>query len=843
MSKDAAVFDATPLDSSQIRALQLNFLADVNPAIWEPILLGAIHRLYLPPFKMLYRQEKPVTAVYILASGRINQYREETVQGQKSRLIARTVGEGKLLGHLEFLYGIPYTTYARSEDACELLAIDAQAFSRLIYYFPGIRERLFPKEVADRLSTFPFMRRLALSPALHPIVSGFLADETTHKVYRPGQTIYRRGDLSECIYLIHQGQVQLELAGHPKETHLLGNGAMFGAAQDIVGFIGMGSVDRYMLHDATSQAKTDLYCIPYHSFKSITGLNPEKIMHEDINLREQMIDRLPMFARLNAEERRTIVGYVSHFYLPHVRLLIHQGEVPDSLWVLVEGRASVRALDKDGRLISSATAIGPTYFAEQALLGQVSQESTVEAQAGSEWLRFHWRDLEAVSKRLGADLRPRLKIKRTDIASERSQKSRQLDYEWLEPGEKVVLQVRRHWIAFFVKNTPAILLFLVALALYGLSGWAAGFAPGLEVLLRAAIITVLVLGVAALIWGIIDYWNDWLMITDLRVIHQEKVLFVTETREEASLEQIQNVNQYRTLAGRLFNYGAITIETAATVGVIRFDYAKDFNNLRKEIVSRREQRRRHAEAANRYLYPASSGGPAGAGYRYSESGLSRRHACCRRRACCAKAEPVGTSVKLSEVAAASPVERPYCLAQTLAHACVTDGISCVHLLVGDALHCAALAVGNMGSAQGGAAFSQPAGHSRRDCNADCGGQPALDDGRLAQRHLRSDRRRNCACRPNAARPLRRPQERQSRAHSERHYVDPVAAALALQLRRRTLSDGGRRRLFRFHRRTQSTQGGAGNFETHGRISTTLRKTGGRQPLEGPAGLVRDVQPN
>lgn len=599
MSKDAAVFDATPLDSSQIRALQLNFLADVNPAIWEPILLGAIHRLYLPPFKMLYRQEKPVTAVYILASGRINQYREETVQGQKSRLIARTVGEGKLLGHLEFLYGIPYTTYARSEDACELLAIDAQAFSRLIYYFPGIRERLFPKEVADRLSTFPFMRRLALSPALHPIVSGFLADETTRKVYRPGQTIYRRGDLSECIYLIHQGQVQLELAGHPQETHLLGNGAMFGAAQDIVGFIGMGSVDRYMLHDAISQAKTDLYCIPYHSFKSITGLNPEKIMHEDINLRERMIDRLPMFARLNAEERRTIVGYVSHFYLPHVRLLIHQGEVPDSLWVLVEGRASVRALDKDGRLISSAMAIGPTYFAEQALLGQVSQESTVEAQAGSEWLRFHWRDLEAVSKRLGADLRPRLKIKRTDIASERSQKSRQPDYEWLEPGEKVVLQVRRHWIAFFVKNTPAILLFLVALALYGLSGWAAGFAPGLEVLLRAAIITVLVLGVAALIWGIIDYWNDWLMITDLRVIHQEKVLFVTETREEASLEQIQNVNQYRTLAGRLFNYGAITIETAATVGVIRFDYAKDFNNLRKEIVSRREQRRRHAEAANR----------------------------------------------------------------------------------------------------------------------------------------------------------------------------------------------------------------------------------------------------
>ncbi|MCS6826992.1 MAG: cyclic nucleotide-binding domain-containing protein [Caldilinea sp.] len=596
---DAAVFDATPLDRSQIRALQLNFLAEVDRTVWEPILLGAIHRLYLPPFKMLYRQDKPVTAVYILASGRINQYREETIQGQKSRLIARTVSEGKLLGHLEFLFGGAYVTSARSEDACELLAIDARAFSRLIYHFPKLRDRLFPKAVADRLSTFPFMRRLALSPALHPIVSGFLADETTLKNYQPGQTIYQHGDLSEHVYLIHQGQVQLELAGHLEETHLLGNGAMFGAAQYAAGFIGMGSIDRYMLHDATSQTNTQLYCIPYHSFKSITGLDPEKVMREDIGLREQMIDQLSIFARLNAEERRAIAGYVNHFYLPHVRLLIHQGEAADSLWVLMEGRAAVRALDAKGRLISSAMAIGPTYFAEQALLGQVPQESTVEAQAGSEWLRFHWRDLEAVSKRLGADLRPRLKIEDTGVVAARDKKSKHIRYDWLEPGENVAMRVRRHWIAFFIKNLPAILLFFGTLALYWLSGWTAEFAPGMEILLRAATILVLALDVAALIWGTIDYWNDWLIITDLRVIHQEKVLFITEIRNEAPLEQIQNVNQHRTLLGKLLNYGAITVETAATVGVIRFDYAKDFDALRTEIESRRRSRLRHAEAASR----------------------------------------------------------------------------------------------------------------------------------------------------------------------------------------------------------------------------------------------------
>ncbi|BAL99512.1 MULTISPECIES: cyclic nucleotide-binding domain-containing protein [Caldilinea] len=604
MSMRPDFFDAKPLSSEDIKGiigLKLNFLEGIDKDTLTAFIADAMQRMYLAPFKFLYHQDEPVTAVYILVSGRINQYRQaqKVNNGQRPRLIARTVDKGKLLGHLEFLYGIAYATHARSEEPCELLAIDARALSRLIYYYPQIRNKLFPKQVADRLSTFPFMRRLELASGLHPVVSGFLADETISRKYGPEEPIYRSGDLSEQIYLIHQGQVKLELAGHPEETHLLGNGAMFGAAQDAAGYIGIGSTDRFMLHHAISQTNTEIYAIPYHRFQSITGLDPERVMREDIRLREAVIEQLPIFSDLSLQERRAIAGYVSHFYVPHVRLLIHQGEAADSLWVLIKGHASVRALDANGNLISSATATGLTYFAEQALLGLIPQESTVEAQAGSEWLRFHWSDLEAASKHLKVNLRSRLRIKQRGRVAERPSEGKQPQYDWLEPGEIIVMRVRRHWVAFFVKNLLALLLFIIALVLYLAADWLAGFVPGSVLVSRVIIAAVLLIDLIALLWGTIDYWNDWLVITDRRVIHQEKVLFAMELRNQAQLDDIQNVDFKTTWPGKFLNYGTMTIETAASAGKITFNYATHFGELDKEIKRGRELRRRHTEAASK----------------------------------------------------------------------------------------------------------------------------------------------------------------------------------------------------------------------------------------------------
>lgn len=606
-------FDAgAPLSESELLGLQLTFLEGIEDrAALAIILAGAVRHHHLPPFTMLYRQDEPVTYIYILASGIINQYREDIIEGKRVRRIVRTATAGKLLGHLEFLYGSAYATNARSEEYCHLISITIHAFSRLLYRFPQIRNRLLAKDVADRLSTFPFMRTLPLPSHLHPVVCGFLADDAKSDIKKPGEVVYRAGSVENDIFLIHRGQVKLEQIGDPEETHLLGNGAMFGSARTAAGFVGLGSVDREMVHDATSQTNTLLYRIPYHNFKSLTGLEPEDEIRQGIERREREISRLAIFSPLDDKTQRTIVGFVSHIYLPNTHLIIHQGEIADSLWVLVSGRAAIRALDRDGNQMSNAVAVGPTYFAEQALLGQVPQQSTVEAQPGSEWLRFHWRDLEAASRQLKIDLRNRLFIQRSAQIQERSQSGQssrdegdgellqgspdQKQYDWLQPGERILLRTRRHWIAFLRKNLPTIIIFLFAVLGYLI----ADFLPGAQTYLRILIIFLLVIDGIALAWGTIDYLNDWLAITDTRVVHQEKVLLITEWRKEAPLEQIQNVDFSTTWLGKILDYGTLTIATAARIGTITFDFSTNFRQLRDKIIEQRRVRISSTTAASK----------------------------------------------------------------------------------------------------------------------------------------------------------------------------------------------------------------------------------------------------
>lgn len=587
--------DGVAVAPDELRLLTLPFLADIPHEDWAPILAGAVYTRDLLPFRTLYTQDTPLTAIYILLDGQITQYREDEDQrGRRQRRIARTVGPGKMLGHLEFLFDEVYRTNARSDQVCQLLSIDIRAFSRLIYHFPKIRERLFSQTLGDRLRTFPFMARLAMPAAWHPIITGFLADETVDIKALPEQRIFSAHDAIDNLYLIHEGQVRLEAGG--ETSHLLGNGAIFGAAIGKSRFIGLGVGCRLMAHTATSTTHTTLYAIPYHSFVSITGLDADQVIDEEMAEREAAIQRLAVFSKLDDEKKRQIAGFVSHLYFPTVHLLIQQGEEADSLWVLLRGHAAIRALDKNGNQLNSAQAVAPTYFAELALLGQVSQESTVEAQPESVWLRFHWRDLEALSAQLGVNLRAQLNIRTTrTIRAQVDQEKIRNKYDWLQPGEQVIIFSRRHWMAFLRKNLPAIFLLAFLLIFFML----ASLIPGEQLILRVLILVLMFLIGIALAWGTIDYFNDWLVITNRRVMHQEKVILVNEWRKEAPLEHIQNVDFRSDWLGKLLDYGTMSIATAATIGTISFDYTARFRDLRSTIIEQREQRRRHTSAQSK----------------------------------------------------------------------------------------------------------------------------------------------------------------------------------------------------------------------------------------------------
>ena len=110
---------------------------------------------------------------------------------------------------------------------------------------------------------------------------------------------------------------------------------------------------------------------------------------------------------------------------------------------------------------------------------------------------------------------------------------------WLEPGEQIVLRVRRHWIAFAVKMVPGVVGFVLLAVLFVLAD---ELPSALTNYLHGLLLVLLLGGILAIAWGTLDYFNDWMTVTDLRVVHHEELLFVNEWRKQAPLEQIQNVD-------------------------------------------------------------------------------------------------------------------------------------------------------------------------------------------------------------------------------------------------------------------------------------------------------------
>jgi membrane protein YdbS with pleckstrin-like domain len=96
--------------------------------------------------------------------------------------------------------------------------------------------------------------------------------------------------------------------------------------------------------------------------------------------------------------------------------------------------------------------------------------------------------------------------------------------------------------------------------------------------------------IPTLIWGILDHLNDYFIVTNQRIIQQEKVIFITEYRREALLEQIERVDVQTSFWGNMLGYGSLKIFTAGTTGFIEFDLVPDPDKLKSEIFRERSLR-------------------------------------------------------------------------------------------------------------------------------------------------------------------------------------------------------------------------------------------------------------
>lgn len=257
-----------------------------------------------------------------------------------------------------------------------------------------------------------------------------------------------------------------------------------------------------------------------------------------------------------------------------------QGKRGSGLYLIHDGRVRIERSER-GKVREQVTLTAGDYFGEEALL--TSRPASASAIADSRTR------LLVMATELYGQLKPQIPhFKATlEVATASHKLARKLDFKWLAEGEAVHFVAHKHWVMLLQSLlTPVLLaalpIFLAAWGLVAGAFWGV-FLGGL---LSFAVL-------AWIVWNIIDWGNDFYVVTNQRVVWLEKVIGLYDSRQEAPLSTLLSVGVETDLIGRLLNYGNVVVRTF--VGQIRFN-AVVHPNVASNLIS--EQWERTKEVAS-----------------------------------------------------------------------------------------------------------------------------------------------------------------------------------------------------------------------------------------------------
>jgi len=162
-----------------------------------------------------------------------------------------------------------------------------------------------------------------------------------------------------------------------------------------------------------------------------------------------------------------------------------------------------------------------------------------------------------------------------------------------EPGEKIIMLLRRHWFVIFFKviffaiaGIIPLLFYFIANDLYiNIVNSEIGFSV-LVLLLSTFYLYVWLFFFAAFV----DYYLDVWIVTDRRILNIEQKGLFNRTISEQKLHRIQDVtSELKGILPTLFNYGEVHIQTAGEQARFVFKEVNDPRQIAKKIMMMAEQ--------------------------------------------------------------------------------------------------------------------------------------------------------------------------------------------------------------------------------------------------------------
>jgi len=291
---------------------------------------------------------------------------------------------------------------------------------------------------------------------------------------------------------------------------------------------------------------------------------------------------IPLFASLKDGELAYIGSIVQQTTYPANEAIITQGDQGETFYIVASGQVRVVRQDESGAKAVIRLLGQGRYFGEASLLYGEPRNATVEAAVPTALLYIEQDDFHLMVEKL-----PGVR-KQLEATAGRRSKVLGLDhFDWQMPDETILWQAQRNVIPLFFESLGSLLVWHVLAVALAVASFIAipRFGPlpaGWQWPLRIfAFMTVSLVWV----WYAVDWTNDYLVLTNRRIVHIERYGILRETRKEIPIRAVQNVELYSGWPTSVLGLADITIKTIG--GVLTFTHIAEAEHLQSRILDQR----------------------------------------------------------------------------------------------------------------------------------------------------------------------------------------------------------------------------------------------------------------
>jgi CRP-like cAMP-binding protein len=277
----------------------------------------------------------------------------------------------------------------------------------------------------------------------------------------------------------------------------------------------------------------------------------------DIPARIAFLKKIHLFYGLEEEEFEAIANKMKEVSIANGEVVFKQDSASESFYMIYRGGVRI-VRTQQGREFQLAVLVNNDYFGEMGLIARRKRSGTVTATSDTMLLVLAREDFEDLFKKS-----PQLRLN-LDVAVRSRQLARTLRFKWLRPDEVIYFLARKHRIVLYQKlilPVPSLVLPLAFFYAYFT------FASWFVVLFAASL--ALIAAAGWIVWTVVDWGNDYYIVTNQRVVWLEKVVGIYDSRQESPLSTILSVGVETDQLGRILDYGNVIIRTF--VGKISFN--------------------------------------------------------------------------------------------------------------------------------------------------------------------------------------------------------------------------------------------------------------------------------